>query len=474
MALYKISSSRVNNIDADQYAGSVVEEGLIWYDPNDGLLRLYNGNVGGYIINAGGGGGGSPVEIDFNGNVVTSNVQILNFTGNGVNVTSSGNNVTVDITTQAPTNLIELGNSNVRVWPDGNVTVSILGNANTAIFTSTSAQFSDVIANNFIGNGSQLTNLTGANVVGNVANATYASLANVANYANTAGFANTANTAISANVANTASYANTAGLANLANVASYANTAGSADTANTASYANTAGLANVANYANTAGSADIANTASYANTAGFADTSNVANYANTADTANTAVTVTGNAQPNITSVGTLVSLSVGGNIQTAANISGSYFFGNGRFLTGISGGSGNASFPPQTGNAGLVLMTDGSDVYWNSGLAASYTFEGGVADSAMGNAILDGGGATADYTGEAAIYGGVAGSDYSLTLSSVALTGQYEDLEDAPNTTPVPATANSAGQKGQMAFDNNYLYVCVANDTWRRATLNSW
>ena len=56
MALYKISSSRVNNIEASEYAGSVVEQGLIWYDPESGILRLYNGEVGGYIINSGSSG----------------------------------------------------------------------------------------------------------------------------------------------------------------------------------------------------------------------------------------------------------------------------------------------------------------------------------------------------------------------------------------------------------------------------------
>jgi hypothetical protein len=70
MALYKISSSRVNNIEADQYAGSVVEEGLIWYDPNTGALRLYNGQPGGQLIGGGGGGtpGGANTQVQFNNN----------------------------------------------------------------------------------------------------------------------------------------------------------------------------------------------------------------------------------------------------------------------------------------------------------------------------------------------------------------------------------------------------------------------
>jgi hypothetical protein len=190
MALYKISSSRVNNIEANQYAGSVVEQGLIWYDPEDGLLRLYNGNVGGYIINSGGGSSGNPIAIDYNGNIVTSNVSTINFTGNGVNVSGNGANVTVNIS-QPPSNLIELGNSNVRVWPDGNVSISIRGNANAAVFSNAVAVFDNLIVTGletvdnlnanvisatgnvtaayFIGDGSQLTGISGAYSNANVA-----------------------------------------------------------------------------------------------------------------------------------------------------------------------------------------------------------------------------------------------------------------------------------------------------------------
>jgi hypothetical protein len=36
---------------------------------------------------------------------------------------------------------------------------------------------------------------------------------------------------------------------------------------------------------------------------------------------------------------------------------------------------------------------------------------------------------------------------------------------------PPPSTASSPGTAGQMAFDPTHLYVCVANNTWVRATL---
>jgi hypothetical protein len=79
---------------------------------------------------------------------------------------------------------------------------------------------------------------------------------------------------------------------------------------------------NIANavYATTAGTA--AN-ATYATSAGSATT---------ATSATTAGTVTTAAQPNVTSVGTLTSLTVSGNI------SGSYILGNGSQLTGVPSG----------------------------------------------------------------------------------------------------------------------------------------
>jgi hypothetical protein len=80
------------------------------------------------------------------------------------------------------------------------------------------------------------------------------------------------------------------------------------------------------------------------NLTGLASSATVANSANAVAGANVsgqvgnaliAGTVYTNAQPNITSVGTLTSLSVTGNITSFANIAGDYFLGNGALLTGV-------------------------------------------------------------------------------------------------------------------------------------------
>jgi len=168
---------------------------------------------------------------------------------------------------------------------------------------------------------------------------------------------------------------------------------------------------------------------------------------------------------NVTLTNAVNTINFAGNGVVATNV------GNLVTVT-ISGAPTN--IPVQTGNAGLVLMTDGGNLYWNGALGASYEIDGAYANSIPPGAILDAGGANADYTGETQIYGGVASSDYSLTLSGVALTGQYEDLVDAPAETAVPLTTTSLGVRGQMAFNANWLYVCISDNQWRRALLNSW
>jgi hypothetical protein len=146
----------------------------------------------------------------------------------------------------------------------------------------------------FIGSGAGLINIPAANITGTVANATYAVAAGSAASANTA------------------------------TVATYATTA------NSVSGANVAGAVANATYAVTAGSAT------------------------TATTAIAAGTVTTAAQPNITSVGTLTSVTVAGNatagniltggkISVAGNVSGNYFIGNGSQLTGVVAASVNAN-----------------------------------------------------------------------------------------------------------------------------------
>ena len=41
-------------------------------------------------------------------------------------------------------------------------------------------------------------------------------------------------------------------------------------------------------------------------------------------------------------------------------------------------------------------------------------------------------------------------------------------------TAQTPATAGAAGNQGEIAWDADYIYVCVATNTWKRAALSTW
>ena len=41
-------------------------------------------------------------------------------------------------------------------------------------------------------------------------------------------------------------------------------------------------------------------------------------------------------------------------------------------------------------------------------------------------------------------------------------------------STVVPSTSTSSGVTGDMAWDSNYIYVCISTDTWKRSALTTW
>ena len=287
------------------------------------------------------------------GNLATANF----FSGDG--------GLLSNIQVTAGTSIIN-GTSNVVVGASSNVNISVAGNTNVITVTGTGVNVTGyltssgnitatnaslgnaVTANFFIGSGANLTNIAGANVSGTVANATYAV---------TAG---TANSVSGSNVSGAVSYATTA---------------------------NSVAGANV--------SGDVAN-ATYATSAG------------SATSATTAGTVTTAAQPNITSVGTLSTLAVTGNITSenvnaTGNISAVNFIGN--LVGNISGnivvpGSNTEVLFNNNGSAGTsnaftfnqssnVMTLSGNiitgNVFANSGTIRATTVTGTLTTNAQPN-----------------------------------------------------------------------------------------
>lgn len=193
---------------------------------------------------------------------------------NTANIANIANSATTaeTVTASAQPNITSVGELTSLVVL-GNITA---GNANLGNL---------VTADFFSGNGNGLSNITGENVTGTVANATHAI---------------TANTVVDSTQSNITSVGTLTGL----------NVDGDFVAGNITSNTgvisgNGSGLTSLTG-ANVTG--EVAN-------AQFATSAESANTANTANSATIANTVTENAQPNITSVGTLTSLDVTGNVS---------------------------------------------------------------------------------------------------------------------------------------------------------------
>jgi hypothetical protein len=70
-----------------------------------------------------------------------------------------------------------------------------------------------------------------------------------------------------------------------------------------------------------------------------------------------------------------------------------------------------------------------------------------------------------------------AQASQSGILRDVILTGRNINISSSgviiPNPT-VPTTTGSAGTRGQISWDNDFMYVCVSGNSWKRSALTTW
>lgn len=66
------------------------------------------------------------------------------------------------------------------------------------------------------------------------------------------------------------------------------------------------------------------------------------------------------------------------------------------------------------------------------------------------------------------------GDDYTAAVAN-DVAGRVNSLQaSAAIVVDAPASASDTGTPGSIAYDSTHLYVCVATDTWVRATLGTW
>jgi hypothetical protein len=218
-----------------------------------------------------------------------------------------------------------------------------------------------------------------------------------------------------------------------------------------------------------------------------------------ATSATTAGTVTTAAQPNITSVGTLTS------ITSSGNITGVYILGNASGLTSLTGANvtgtvANASYATTAG----TVTTAAQPNITSLGSLTSITSSGNVTGAnvnATGN-VTGGNVISTDFMKALTIQatGNLTGGNANIVNSVNAVNGNFTNVAatlttaaqpyitsvgnlvnlsvtgnvsvgDTLSSLPQTKASNATGTTGQICWDSNYIYVCTATDTWKRASL---
>ena len=103
--------------------------------------------------------------------------------------------------------------------------------------------------------------------------------------------------------------------------------------------------------------------------------------------------------------------------------------------------------PSSSNTASTIVSRDSSGNFSAGTITASFT--GDITGDVTGDLV---GNVTGDVTGN--VDGNVSGE---VTLEGTA-----------------PTTATDPGTAGDIRYDADYVYVCVATDTWKRSALATW
>jgi len=307
----------------------------------------------------------------------------------------------------------------------GNLTTLNVESTVTAVaFTANTGLFS--------GDGGGLSNIVGANVTGEVTNSATANAVAGANVSGEVAFAATANAVAGSNVSGAVTFAGTANAVSGGNVSGevgFAAVANSVAGANVSGEVTNAATANAIAGANVSGEVDFAATANSVAGANISGTVANATY--------TAGTVTTNAQPNITQVGTLTSLAVTGFLSAGLSadlgnsVTANYFLGNGSSLSSITG----ANVTGQVGFAGVANSVAGANV------------SGEVAFAQVANSVA---GANVSGTVANATYADTSGTVETAAQPNITSTGTLTSLNvsgniDAGNVTTTGVFTGDGG-----------------------------
>jgi hypothetical protein len=68
----------------------------------------------------------------------------------------------------------------------------------------------------------------------------------------------------------------------------------------------------------------------------------------------------------------------------------------------------------------------------------------------------------------------ISGGSLGIACTDPQVKLDINDNSIRIRTAKTPTTSSAVGTQGQIAWDSNFLYVCTATNTWKRAALGNW
>jgi hypothetical protein len=204
--------------------------------------------------------------------------------------------------------------------------------------------------------------------------------------------------------------------------------------------------------------------------------------ANSISAGSSNVSVQSNANVTISSAGTanVVTVAstgfyVGGVISATGNVIGGGIRTTTSATAPVNPSVGDFWYNSTT-NAQYRYTFDGTDYFWLDDYGASVGIGG------IFSAVTNGSSNVSIYNSGANVSVAVNGTSNVAIFSptgfyvngSISASGNISASGLNITVSNTPATSSSAGVAGQIQWDSNYIYVCIANNTWKRANISTW
>lgn len=173
------------------------------------------------------------------------------------------------------------------------------------------------------------------------------------------------------------------------------------------------------------------------------------------------LTLTVGSSPRV-GVGGLGTDCITASAQTAsgADVHAAYFAD---LLVDVSGGTARAFEALGTQSSSFVIQVSGATGSWSMGLMTSHTLS--ILTNNTPRCLF----ATNGYVG----FQTRVGIGSTTTSGLTAMLDVQSDVIRL-RTAKTPASAGATGNAGDICWDADYIYVCVATNTWRRVAHSTW